>query len=248
MILVAAAAPADRDLHSRIGAFVGNRKMASLPLADLVRIIADSNLSDDHPARRLTLDSDLEDVVLGGSQGRRLYAHSTARQISKDDLLNARKNADETGRRGEELVNAYLSALHGRGELASVEWTAQSNAVAPYDFKIVTSTGKTVLIDVKSTAGAFERPLHFSFNEILQIANGAECYEVYRVFEASLTAAKLRICRETRQTAVAIFEALATLPEGVAADGVSVAVNLLTFDAERPIGIEYEDEAQGEED
>ena len=170
---------------------------------------------------------------MGGSQGsRRLYAHSTSRQVSKEDVANARRSADETGRIGEELVNAHLNRRAASGDLQSSEWTAEMNAVAPYDFRIVHPTGEIVLIDVKSTAGEFERPLHFSFNEILQIANGAPRYEVYRVFGASITSAKLRICSDTRPMGKVIFDALSLLPDGVTPDSLSVRVDLLPFGPE----------------
>ena len=129
----------------------------------------------------------------------------------------------------------------------SLEWTAQSNAVAPYDFRIVTPARETVLIDVKSTLGEFERPLHFSFNEILQVANGVERYEIYRIFEASKRGAKLRICRDARPWGQTIFGVLSDLPSGVMADSVSVSVGILLFESEILIETGGDREPHGEE-
>jgi hypothetical protein len=248
LVLISIHAPADQALHAWFSNFLGERKIVSLSNDDLDRAVAESAAGQDHPIRFLTLNAELEDLALGGSQGRRrLFAHAATRQVNKDEVAKARKTADETGRTGEELVNAHLGRLVEAGILSSFEWTSQTNAVAPYDFKLLTVAGELVLMDVKSTVGEFARPLHFSFNEILQIANGKERYEIYRVYEASMATAKLRVCKDARGMGTAVFGSLSDLPNGVTADGFSVSANLLDFGAETVIEAGDDDEAEGQE-
>lgn len=169
--------------------------------------------------------------------------HSLAlAEPSSGELLRARAGADETGRLGEELVNAHLVQLAESGQIESVEWVSNVSAVAPFDFRIVTNEGDEVLIDVKSTSGEFERAVHFSFNEILQIANGLERYDVYRVFSASAKGGRLKVAESLRDFGRAVFDSLKGLPEGVTADGVSVLPTRLAFSAEQPINVAEDEE------
>jgi hypothetical protein len=245
-VLLAARVGADSSLHAALVRFMGSRRMAVLPLADLERITAESNTPEGHPALQMTLDLDLEDAALGGSQGlTRLFKRASLRQIGKDDLQHARRLADETGRIGEELVNSYLVERRSQGELVEVEWVSQDNAVAPFDFRVRTSGGELILIDAKTTSGEFERPIHVSLNELLQIANGAERYDIYRVYGASIAEGQLRTSPNLRGFGQEVLRALAALPEGVAADSVSVSPRRLQFTAEVTISLPDNDEPQG---
>jgi len=193
----------------------------------------------------MTMDADLEDAALGGGQGlKRLYRRASLRQVSKEDLERARRNAGEVGRVGEELVNSHLIQLHGRGEIAEVEWTSQNNAVAPFDFRVRLPGGEVILIDAKTTNGEFDRPVHISLNELLQMANGTERYDIYRVYGASLTEARLRVTSDLRNLGREILVALATLPDGIVVDSVSVSPSALKFSPEVTLSMPDSDEAQ----
>lgn len=245
-VLVAVGVEADIGLHSALNTFMGNRSMAVLPLADLERIMVESGAPEGHPALQMTMDVDLEDAALGGGQGlRRLFRRASLRQVSKEDLENARRNADETGRVGEELVNTYLIQLRSQGQLAEVEWISQNNAVAPFDFRIRTSEGEVILIDAKATSGEFDRPIHISLNELLQMANGTERYDIYRVYGASLVEGHLRVSSNLRDFGQEILSAFAALPEGVVTDSVSVSPGILEFSPAVSISLLDIDEEQG---
>jgi len=245
LLLVASSVTADTRLHAEIDAFMKGRKMAPMTSTELEAVVGAAKPDDRHPVRTLAVDRDLEDAALGGSTGRRhLHAHSATRQITKDALLHARKIADETGRLGEELVNGYLNREKAAGRLGAVEWTSQVDAVAPYDFRVVKPGGQSLLIDVKSTSGEFDRPVHFSFNEILQIVNGEEPYEVFRVYQASAAGGRLRICHDVRTLCQNVLEAITAVPDGVTVDGVSVTTAKLTFSDESALEPSDEDESQ----
>lgn len=195
---------------------------------------------------QITMDVNLEDAALGGGQAfRRLFTRASLRQISKEDLQNARRNADETGRLGEELVNSYLVQLRNLGELAEVEWISQNNAVAPFDFRIRTLRGEVILIDAKATTGEFDRPIHISLNELLQIANGTERYDIYRVYAATLADGLLRVSSDVRGIGQEILRALSGLPDGVVADSISLQPSRLPFSREVMVSLQESDEATG---
>lgn len=236
LVMVAQMVPADATLHSVLNTFLGQRRMAALDQADLDNLLAQSGLPDTHPAYRLSLDADLEDVVLGAGGGnRRVFAHYTSRQVGKDELLRARTGADQTGRLGEELVNAHLVQRTVSGELESIEWVSDVNAVAPFDFRIVTAEGQEILIDVKATSGEFERSIHLSFNEILQVANGAQRYDIYRAFGVSAKGGQLRVAKDIKDFGKVVLDSLRGLPDGVTADGVSVLPSRLPFSDVQPL-------------
>jgi hypothetical protein len=71
-----------------------------------------------------------------------------------------------------------------------------------------------------------------SNGELKQIAFGKERYDIYRVYEINIQAAKLRISRDIRDFAKKIFGVFEGLPEGVTPYSISISPSSLQFDQE----------------
>lgn len=241
MVLVARNVPADSALHKEIAREIGEEKMVAISVGTLTALIERSGTAADHPIGDLVEGAALEDAAQGGVEGaQRLRARRKGRKLTRDELLKARRNADDIGMLGEELLNAYFEQLKSRSNIKSFEWVSKTNAVAPYDFSVVEIAGNTLLLDAKSTVGDFDRTIHISVSELLQMVQGSERYDIYRLYEVSGTEAKLRIARDVKEHAASILEILDKLPAGVHADGISLSPSILRF--EREILIELPEE------
>lgn len=118
------------------------------------------------------------------------------------------------------------------------------NAISPYDFSYDDAIG-TVLLDVKSTSGEFDRTIHVSLNELIQMAQENQRFDIYHVYNVSETSGRLKIAENVGDFARGILQALRSLPAGILADGVSFQSRLLRFGAETHL--EYPDEEGGED-
>lgn len=245
MVLISKAAPEDRKLHATMEDVLGERSMAALSAPELVEIIRRAAPPDTHPINELVLDADLEDAALKGIQGTtRLLRRRSGRRLSRLDLKAALDKAEETGLKGETFVNAYLAGLKKHGQIRSFEWVSVENPIAPKDFSVDVDRKNSFLIDVKSTEGDFDRPIHLSANELLEMQESPLRYDLYRVYQMGEVKATLRIGSNLRKFAKGIQKALDALPAGVTADSVSVRPSVLTFGD--PIEITLPDEPEGE--
>jgi|ERR1017187_5113791 hypothetical protein len=228
MVLVSQTIPADRVIHESLTTLLGDRSMVALTIAQ-VQTIADRIGDDEHPFHELTLDVDLEDAALGGVRGTTaLNRRPLGRAVSRYALERARRVAEEVGRMGEEFVLQHLLRLKATGAILDFTWTSVANAVAPYDFLVVLPDRQEIAIDVKSTGGEFERPIHTSSAELIEMT-GTLRYDIYRVFELSETSAVMRIAERVGDLASVVLDAFAPLPAGVEVDGVSLDVSALSF-------------------
>ncbi|HEX5454731.1 MAG TPA: DUF3883 domain-containing protein [Stellaceae bacterium] len=226
MLLVAAAAPEDRALHAALGRFglAGRETMRVLSETGIVRLVAELGLPDDHPLAGFAISEELQEAAIGSVAAvERLRRRAHAPNVSPEALRRAREQAEAIGRLGEELVAAHLQREQDSGRILSFDWVAEANAVAPMDFRIGLSETGTERIDVKTTAGPFERPFHISLSELREMAAPAGGpYRIYRVYEAGQTGARLRISDDLCEFGRAVIVALAALPPGIMADAVSV--------------------------
>ncbi len=228
MVLVAESE--DKSLHTVLTSFLGERKMAALESSELAQLIAQAVVPTGHPINGLAMQEDLEDAALGGAQGiEKLQSAPSSRRISPDDLKQARENADRTGREGEEYIFFYLSQLKQRNEIRDFEWASSVNAIAPYDFKVINNDGSQVLIDVKTTRGKFDNPIHISLNELRQMNYASGRYDLYRVFEVEDGSAQLRVAENLGGLAREILSILSNLPSGILPDSVSLDPKVLLF-------------------
>jgi Domain of unknown function (DUF3883) len=228
LVLISQKLPADITIHADLSKLLAGHSMISVSVAQLQSIAA--RLKDDaHPFHELTLDAELEDAALGGSRGiTALRRRPATKVLSREELQRARRIAEEVGRAGEELVCQHLRELKRKGAVIDFVWASDNNAVAPYDFLVTQLDKQEIAVDVKSTSGEFERPLHISYAELVEMI-GKRRYDIYRVFEVSDTSGSLRISEDVGPFAASILDVIGQLPEGVQLDGVSVDVAALKF-------------------
>ena len=209
------------------------KSMFQLTKLRLSQLADESATPAEHPLRLLLSDPDLEeeleDAAYGNEAALRQLRSRPHRPISKTDLLKARENADRVGFEGEELAWHALKEQQARGELRDVVWTASAYAAAAWDFEVKMPDGRRVLIDAKSTTGAFGRKLHVSAAEIAAAASGEE-YRILRVFELDEAGARMSLSEPVVGLAKEIVKAAAGMPAGVAPDSFSVDPVALNWD------------------
>jgi hypothetical protein len=228
LFLLAQTLPADRLVHQELSAVLDGRSMAAVSISQ-IQAIAGKIDDDAHPFQELTLDLELEDAALGGSRGMlALRRRPSTRTLGRDELEHARRAAEEVGKTGEELVSEYLGSLRASGAIQGFVWVSDVNAIAPYDFLITLPSEQEVAVDVKSTNGEFQRPIHVSYAELVEMTANRR-YDIYRVFAASEASASFRVAENTRGFAETALAELQRLPPGVRVDSVSVDTSCLNF-------------------
>lgn len=228
-VFVAQSLKADSDLHLALDKFIGSKSMVALSSGELEQIISGLGLPDEHPANLLMLEASLEDAALGGIEGiRTLRTGPYKGKISRLNLEQAKKNAQRTGRLGEEYVFNYLEQKQAEGLIEDFIWEADDNAIAPYDFQITELDGSKTFVDVKSTKGNFYNIIHISFNELLQMSEN-DRYDLYRVFGLDDESVQLRIAEQINEFSRDIVKILEQLPGKVRSDGISLPPTELDF-------------------
>jgi hypothetical protein len=240
LILVGQSNATDTALHLSLLNLFGAKSMISATPSEIAEAILPTSISAYHPIHRAAadpeFDASLEDAAQGGFEGTsRLLRNRRGRRVSIPDLAKAKAKAELNGRSGEALVNAYLAAKLGAGEINAYAWISRDNAVAPFDFEIVDSDGQKILVDAKATSGSFEQAIHISLAEIIEAA-GMIPYRLYRVFDINEDGGKLRVSENLNSFAVnlkGLHEA--HLPQGVRVDSFSVATSTLSWGAAETI-------------
>jgi hypothetical protein len=244
-VFVAKSIAQDATLHNALNAIIGLRKMVVISSAQLAAAINTAGVPDSHPINELTLESALMDAAQEGLWGQqKLFRRRSGTRLSKEQLQKAREKAADIGRNGEEWVNLHLSRLRVAGNIAGFEWSSSENAVSPYDFRVTLNSGEIINIDAKATLGGFESRIHISLSELYQMKDGAERYDLYRVFNIGESSAQISIAEDARAFAEGVLRVLESMPEGATADSISVVLSSppadLNFGA--PILIEQADD------
>lgn len=228
-IFVSQAHPEDKRLHDTLKNYIAGKSMISIRYSELGALISQANATADHPVNLLLQEELIEDAVYGGIEAIKALRKGPSKgKISRKDLENAKRNAESTGRMGEEFVAGYLNGLQAQNKIKDFTWESDENAIAPYDFEIVQSDDSKAFIDVKSTKGNFANNIHISFNELLQIREGKPYY-IYRVFDIEEINASLKIARIEADFAQNIIGVLESLPPGVSTTGISLKPDTLAF-------------------
>lgn len=237
--LVLVSASADAGLHAAIGGtltFFGKRTMLEVPEAMVAewRATTSEAYPGEHPLDALAIRDTVEDVLFGlaptpagGVPSRRSVA------MSPEELRLQLLAAEETGRRGEELFGSWLTA-QGHAE-DDFDWVAQTHARSAFDYEVCSPKWledvSQVFVDVKTTRGPFERPVHMSIAE-LRFAAVTANYRIARLYEIDGEAPKLRILTGIQSVAARILEGLSALPAGVSADSVQLKPELFSVECE----------------
>lgn len=245
MALIAKALDTDSALHIEMSTFLANKSMAVINTGELRNLIESCSPSiiERHSIKDFIDTGLLENAALGSEKDKAILRRKRgSRGVTQDELKSAIKNAEATGRLGEELVNLYLEELKENETIENYKWDADENAISPYDFSIITDGSISTYIDVKSTVGDFSNPVHISLGEMKQIAYGDSPYDIYRVYDTKYTGAKFRIARNLKDFALDILSQASHLPEGVSVDSFSINVSNLPFENEIAITTTNEQE------
>lgn len=229
VVFIANNLPGDLTLFTKLTEFLGNRPMKAIASQELETILSGLNLLPDHPIHELTIDYDLESAIYSGNiDSEKILAKPTLRKISKEDFSKAKRNAEESGQKGEEIVNLYIEDLVNADIIKSFKWVSFVNPIFPYDFFIITNDDSDVYLDVKSTEGEFEREIYVSYNELKQMAHASQ-YDLYRIYKLKEKTAKLKICTNMKPFAEQILKTFVDLPLGVKSTGITFSPSILHF-------------------
>lgn len=241
-VLLASDIPEDQNLHRIIADWLNGSRMRAISSEVLDTLVEKASPEEQHPIHELTLEGELEDAALGGVVGqKRLYRRRSGGRMTRGSLERARKNAEQIGRLGEELVSVFFERRQCEASIRGFRWVSDENAVAPYDFEITAVAGERIKLDVKSTTGDFDRRIHVSLAELEEMVRSDERYDLYRLYELGGKGAMLRIAEDCRGFARGVLEAISSVPEGVMVDGVSVCPECLPFGREVVVSSSLDD-------
>jgi hypothetical protein len=235
VLLLAAAEPMDAATHAAFLARFPNDRMTVMGEADIEEVLAAAGTPADHPLREWLDDDLLEEVALGSEEAtKQVLARRRGRGLSAAELRKAKLAAEAIGAKGEELLDEWLTS-GADPEVASHEWVASVNAIAPFDFKVVTTAGALRHLDAKSTSGPFDTPLHLSMGEMQHAVSSGTPYDLYRLYGVREKRAALRIARDVASQFVPLLDTLSKLPPGVRADSLSIRPSYFGFGPEQEV-------------
>lgn len=238
-VFLATANPDDVWLHeecTRVLEESGYAKgMCPVQLPMLETIASSPSCPEGHPIRVVAFSEALEGLALGDPARR---ASSRRPKLTKGQASLLRDRTSEVGDAGETLVNDWLAERLANGEIMSYEWTAATDAYAPYDFEVRPAAtqghASSIRLDVKTTTGSFDRCLHLSLAEAEESAEPGR-YDLYRVYELGEGCAKMRILQDLRRHADALLAASRSLPGWARAEGFVIDPAGLPFGPEQSI-------------
>ncbi|MCP3136920.1 protein NO VEIN domain-containing protein [Pyxidicoccus xibeiensis] len=236
--LVLVSAHDDSQLHEAIATrsiFAERNTLVAVSdsLVAELRAVTEGAYPGEHPLEVLGLRDTIEDVLFGNTSpvltSRRPSGRSM--RMSHEDLRRRILDAEETSQRGEDLFGMWLVAT-GHGE-DDFDWVAQTHVRSAFDYEVRAARWVDgvphVFVDVKTTRGPCERPLHMSIGE-LRFAASVDNYRIARVYELGGSPTKLRILSGVKVVAERIIAGLDSLPAGATADSIQIDPGM--FDTE----------------
>lgn len=204
---------ADTEIVGALETILGKRRMAAFDVEAIDSHLRDSgtHVPDEHPLAGLLGGPELELVVAGDPDSIEKVRKRNRAKLTWHELLKTRRDIELIGRRGEELVDAWLSEQVEAGTIDSFCWTSDQDALAPWDF-LIRNNERSIYVDVKTTTGAFEQRLHVSLNELRAMAS-VDDYRIYRVHNISENRASLRVLRNLKPFANTVLQTLDGLPD-----------------------------------
>ncbi len=206
--------------------------MTPITQADLAALLESTRITypQRHPFETLLLPDTVEEAVFGTAQQQKRTAQTDERgaAVSPDALRQQLRAAELTGQQGEEAFNLWLEATGHEED--DFEWVARTHARATHDFHMLgprwAGASGELFIDVKSTRGAFDAPVHMSMAEIRWAATHPN-HRIARVHGLA-TPPRLAILGGVHELAKTLMETVvAGLPEGVAIDAFEIEVGKL---------------------
>jgi hypothetical protein len=247
LLLIEEASPVDGPLYAALSQFLPGERPTMIQISRAQIAAAAASIPSTHPIWLIAADPEfdaaVEDAAEGGVKGTITLLGNLTKNVTAATLAAAKAAAEKNGRDGEALAWVQLQKMKNAGAWASIEWRAKANAVAPFDFLATDTSGASIRIDAKSTAGEFERVIHMSAAELTEAAKGGR-YDLWRVYAIDEDGARLRITEGIGDIAKSIIDALA-LPAGITIDSVSINPDTLKWGAE--IKIERPEEETDDE-
>jgi len=170
-------------------------------------------------------DAAIEDAVHGGFEG--IYALDGGKHLTKNEFVREKAFAERIGRRGEELVNNLFKKMKDEGEIFGFIWLSDKYPLSAHDFEVIDTQGVLHYIEVKTTNGEFNRRIHVSYHELLEMIKPTIRYQIYRVediFGEQPYYCKIDGLNEFALEMVRLFE---QFPAGVKPDSISLAPEVL---------------------
>ena len=119
-------------------------------------------------------EKEIEDIILSGGT-------SVPRTIKEEDFEKIRASCQETGRKGEELLNNYLINQRNSQNIKDFIWLNENHeSYKPFDFEITNIAGTINYVDAKTTKHSFEQPFYMSLQEIEFSSHNP--YSIYRLY------------------------------------------------------------------
>lgn len=244
VVLIAANNSEDVNLHAFFRGKLPREDDSMIVLEEevLQAAISDAVPHSLHPIRDWLDPVQLEEVGAGDARAiAAINMRRPGRGISPEDFKATKEGAARTGQLGEELMKHFLdsSASHG---VASHDWVSQTNAISPYDFLLVMTSGEKRHADAKSTSGPFASPLYLSTAEIRHALSSGVPYDIYRFYNVKASSGELRVARDVKGKLETVITSLSGVPAGVRVDSLSFDPSFFTFDeVVHPISLAPED-------
>jgi hypothetical protein len=241
-VLLSASHPDDAAVHAAFDTAFPGRMMSVISEDQIEEVIRAGAPSPDHPIRDW-LDKDvLEEVGRGSGAAIELLARRRrGRGLSRSELQRAKVNAEAIGRLGEVLLDYHLGTASPSHDHAFHVWTADTNAISPYDFELTKPDGSVVHADAKSTAGTFNNPIHLSLAEIQHALTSDVPYRICRLYSVTEMQAKLRVANDVAARLAPLAATISTLPAGVKFDSLSFDPDFFGFE-QTEYTISYEED------
>ena len=122
LVLVAKEAPQDRMLYGGLNDFLSDRSMMALGSDTLRDLCQRIPVPDAHPVWLMVSEEDVVEAASGQATAvDRLLRRPRAANLTREDLREARRKAEEIGRLGEELVDLHLRKSLAAKEIADYQ-------------------------------------------------------------------------------------------------------------------------------
>lgn len=234
LTLVLVSAIEDAPLHEAISALglVGRdsmREVSETFIAELRSKTAGAYVAD-HPLDAIAFRDTIEEVLFGAGDPITAGVPSSglSAPMTPDELRRQLLTAGETGQRGEALFADWLTSTgHEEGDF---DWVALMYARSAFDFEVKAarwiSGAPRVFVDVKTSRGPFDSPIHMSIAQI-RFAAATPAYRIARIYDFGGAAPKLTLLNGVDGVAASVLEALGSLPQEVMIESLQLPPKLL---------------------
>lgn len=233
LTLVLVSAVEDALLHEAISALGlsgrdSMREVSETLIAELRSKTADSYFAD-HPLDALAIRDTVEEVLFGagGSVAAGVPPSGLSIPMTPEELRRQLLTAGETGQRGEALFADWLTSTgHEEGDF---EWVALKYARSAFDFEVKAarwiSDAPRVFVDVKTSRGAFDSPIHMSIAQI-RFAVATPAYRIARIHDFGGATPKVTLLNGVDVVASSVLKELGNMPEGVVVESLQLPPKL----------------------